>query len=209
MRDRLQHKYTSGRAHRRPCYTNLCVSRLQAAQSGSTGDPPGANNFTRCPRKAHPGVPTPPSHIAPMQRRINTEVLIVGAGPVGLSLAMDLARRGVGVSLVEMRTAGELPSVRCNHVSARTMETFRRLGIARAVRDAGFPPTTLTTSPFAPRPSASRWRAFQFRVVPSVTERKTVPTPGGQRLSRRIALIRSILSRCCLRARRQRPDCSS
>jgi 2-polyprenyl-6-methoxyphenol hydroxylase-like FAD-dependent oxidoreductase len=74
-----------------------------------------------------------------MQRRINTEVLIVGAGPVGLSLAMDLGRRGVGVTLAELRAAGEPPSVRCNHVSARTMEAFRRLGIAAAVRDAGLP----------------------------------------------------------------------
>jgi len=74
-----------------------------------------------------------------MQHRINTGVLIVGAGPVGLSLAMDLTRRGVRVMLVEMRAAGEPPSVRCNHVSARTMETFRRLGIARTVRDAGLP----------------------------------------------------------------------
>ena len=74
-----------------------------------------------------------------MQHRINTGVLIVGAGPVGLSLAMDLTRRGVRVMLVEMRAAGEPPSVRCNHVSARTMETFRRLGIARNVRDAGLP----------------------------------------------------------------------
>jgi 2-polyprenyl-6-methoxyphenol hydroxylase-like FAD-dependent oxidoreductase len=74
-----------------------------------------------------------------MQRRINNEVLIVGAGPVGLSLAMDLGRRGVGVTLAELRAAGEPPSVRCNHVSARTMEAFRRLGIAAAVRDAGLP----------------------------------------------------------------------
>jgi 2-polyprenyl-6-methoxyphenol hydroxylase-like FAD-dependent oxidoreductase len=74
-----------------------------------------------------------------MQRRITTEVLIVGAGPVGLSLAMDLGRRGVGVTLAELRAAGEPPSVRCNHVSARTMEAFRRLGIALAVRDAGLP----------------------------------------------------------------------
>jgi 2-polyprenyl-6-methoxyphenol hydroxylase-like FAD-dependent oxidoreductase len=74
-----------------------------------------------------------------MQRRINTEVLIVGAGPVGLSLAMDLAQRGVSVMLAEVRAAGEPPSVRCNHVSARTMEIYRRLGIAQAVRNAGLP----------------------------------------------------------------------
>ena len=75
-----------------------------------------------------------------MTRCINTEVLIVGGGPVGLSLAMDLARRGVNVTLSEMRAAGEPPSVRCNHVSARTMEIYRRLGIVGAVRDAGLPP---------------------------------------------------------------------
>jgi 2-polyprenyl-6-methoxyphenol hydroxylase-like FAD-dependent oxidoreductase len=76
---------------------------------------------------------------APMAERINTEVFIVGGGPVGLTLAMDLARRGVGVMLAETRAAAEPPSVRCNHVSARTMEIFRRLGVVGAVRDAGLP----------------------------------------------------------------------
>jgi 2-polyprenyl-6-methoxyphenol hydroxylase-like FAD-dependent oxidoreductase len=74
-----------------------------------------------------------------MSRRINTQVLVVGGGPVGLSLAIDLAQRGVGVTLAEARAAGEPPSVRCNHVSARTMEIYRRLGIAGLVRDAGLP----------------------------------------------------------------------
>jgi 2-polyprenyl-6-methoxyphenol hydroxylase-like FAD-dependent oxidoreductase len=74
-----------------------------------------------------------------MASPINTEVLIVGGGPVGLTLAIDLAHRGVGVTVAEMRAAGEATSVRCNHVSARTMEIFRRLGIVRAVRDAGLP----------------------------------------------------------------------
>jgi 2-polyprenyl-6-methoxyphenol hydroxylase-like FAD-dependent oxidoreductase len=74
-----------------------------------------------------------------MAPRIDTDVLIVGAGPVGLTLGMDLARRGVDVTLVEMRAAGEPPSVRANVVSARTMEAFRRLGIVRAVREAGLP----------------------------------------------------------------------
>ena len=38
--------------------------------------------------------------------------------------------------MVEVRAPGEPPSVKCNHVAARTMEAFRRLGIARAVREA-------------------------------------------------------------------------
>ncbi len=61
---------------------------------------------------------------------------MVGAGPVGLTLAMDLAWRGIDVLVVETRRRGEPPSVRCNHVAARSMEIFRRLGVARAVREA-------------------------------------------------------------------------
>lgn len=69
----------------------------------------------------------------------DTEVLIVGAGPVGLTLGIDLARRGNEVTIVEMRAAGDPPSGQSNVVSARSMEAFRRLGIATAVRDAGLP----------------------------------------------------------------------
>jgi 2-polyprenyl-6-methoxyphenol hydroxylase-like FAD-dependent oxidoreductase len=58
-------------------------------------------------------------------------VLVVGAGPVGLTLAMDLAQRGISMTVVETRSAGEPPSVKCNHVSARSMEIFRRLGLAQ------------------------------------------------------------------------------
>src|SRR3954447_22847394 len=68
------------------------------------------------------------------------EVLIVGAGPVGLTLAIDLAWRGIGVTVVERRARAEPPEPKCNHVAARTMEIFRRLGIADKVRNAGLPP---------------------------------------------------------------------
>ena len=73
-------------------------------------------------------------------QRIETEVLVVGGGPVGLTLAMDLAWREIDVTVAELRHRGEPPSVKCNHVSARSMEIFRRLGVARKVRDAGLPP---------------------------------------------------------------------
>lgn len=68
-----------------------------------------------------------------------TDVLIVGAGPAGLTMAMDLAGRGVKVTVVETRHYAEPPNVKCNHVAARTMEVFRRLGVAQKVRDAGLP----------------------------------------------------------------------
>jgi 2-polyprenyl-6-methoxyphenol hydroxylase-like FAD-dependent oxidoreductase len=71
--------------------------------------------------------------------RIDTGVLIVGAGPVGLTLAIDLAWRGIDVTIVEARRHDEPPSVKCNHVSARTMEIFRRVGLASRVRAAGLP----------------------------------------------------------------------
>jgi len=72
-------------------------------------------------------------------QNLTTDVLVVGAGPVGLTLAMDLASRGVRVVIVETRRKGEPPSVKCNHVAARTMEQFRRLGVAQQVRQAGLP----------------------------------------------------------------------
>jgi len=69
---------------------------------------------------------------------LRTQVIIVGAGPVGLTLAIDLGRRGIRCCLLEQKDAPQfLPKMeRCN---ARTMEIYRRMGIAQKVRDAGFP----------------------------------------------------------------------
>jgi 2-polyprenyl-6-methoxyphenol hydroxylase-like FAD-dependent oxidoreductase len=75
-----------------------------------------------------------------MLRDGDAPVLIVGAGPVGLTLAIDLAWRGIKVTIAETRPRAQPPEPKCNHVAARTMEIFRRLGIAEKVRDAGLPP---------------------------------------------------------------------
>ncbi|MFN4362143.1 MAG: FAD-dependent oxidoreductase [Hylemonella sp.] len=74
-----------------------------------------------------------------MTTSYDTEVLIAGAGPVGLSMAMDLAGRGIPVTVIEQRHYAEPPPVKCNHVSSRTMEQFRRLGVASQLRAAGLP----------------------------------------------------------------------
>lgn len=69
---------------------------------------------------------------------MDSEVIIVGAGPVGLTLAIDLGRRGVPTTLVERKAAPQfLPKMeRCN---ARTMEIYRRMGLAERIRAAGLP----------------------------------------------------------------------
>ena len=69
---------------------------------------------------------------------MDTQVLIVGAGPTGLTLAIDLGLRGVRCTVIEQKEAPQfLPKMeRCN---ARTMEIYRRMGIADQVRAAGLP----------------------------------------------------------------------
>jgi 2-polyprenyl-6-methoxyphenol hydroxylase-like FAD-dependent oxidoreductase len=64
------------------------------------------------------------------------EVVIAGAGPVGLTLAVELGQRGKSVLVLEKRKKlGKLPKMeRCN---ARTMENFRRMGLADRIRQAG------------------------------------------------------------------------
>lgn len=67
------------------------------------------------------------------------DVLIAGAGPVGTVLALDLASRGIRVRLLEQRAFHQPPSAKSNHVSSRSMEILRRLGISQLIRNAGLP----------------------------------------------------------------------
>lgn len=73
-----------------------------------------------------------------MDQEITCDVLVVGAGPVGLVAGIDLARRGVDVIVVDRRISFDPLTVRCNHIASRTMEIFRRLDLAQDVRAAGF-----------------------------------------------------------------------
>src|ERR671915_2464407 len=67
---------------------------------------------------------------------MNTPVLIVGAGPTGLTLAIDLGLRGIACTLIEQKEAPQfLPKM--ERSNARTMEIFRRMGLAEKIRAAG------------------------------------------------------------------------
>ncbi len=64
-----------------------------------------------------------------------TQVVIVGAGPVGVGLAIELGRRGIDCAILERRA--ELSSIpKGQALSQRTMEHFRRWGFADEIREA-------------------------------------------------------------------------
>jgi 2-polyprenyl-6-methoxyphenol hydroxylase-like FAD-dependent oxidoreductase len=69
---------------------------------------------------------------------IETPILIVGGGPVGLALAGDLGWRGTRCLVIEQ---GEGPAdhPRATAINARSMEFMRRWGVAQAVRNASAP----------------------------------------------------------------------
>ncbi|WNI22887.1 FAD-dependent monooxygenase [Streptomyces sp. ITFR-16] len=99
-----------------------------------------------------------------------TEVLIVGAGPCGLALACDLARRGVPALVVE-QAATLFPGSRGKGIQPRTREVLDDLGVGAAVREHG-----------GPAPVGMAWQNGErmgehrmFRVAPP-----TDPEPYGE-----------------------------
>lgn len=68
----------------------------------------------------------------------SVSVVIAGAGPVGLTLAADLAHRGVRGIVVDPQLEVH-PHPRAISIGVRSMEHFRRMGLADRVIDAGVP----------------------------------------------------------------------
>ena len=71
-------------------------------------------------------------------RTIETPVLIVGGGPVGLALAADLGWPGTPCLVIEQGD-GPADHPRATAINARSMEFMRRWGVADAVRNASAP----------------------------------------------------------------------
>ncbi len=100
----------------------------------------------------------------------HVDVIIVGAGPVGLSLAVELGRRGVGCVLVERKSEiSQIPKGQA--LTQRTMEHFRRFGVSDEIRaarttPAGYPMgmvtcyDSLTSGLFAIPPARELVRDF-------------------------------------------------
>ncbi len=96
----------------------------------------------------------------------STQVLIAGAGPVGLSLAADLAWRGVSSLLLEPQVDVH-PHPRAISVGVRTMEHFRRLGLEQAAIEAGVPRSRVLDVVYVTR--VLQREIFRFR-MPSIDD---------------------------------------
>ncbi|WP_291023727.1 FAD-dependent oxidoreductase [Hydrogenophaga sp.] len=70
--------------------------------------------------------------------RIEVDVLVAGAGPCGLMLANELGLRGIRCLLVDPKATTAF-NPQANATQARTMEHFRRIGIADQIRALGLP----------------------------------------------------------------------
>jgi 2-polyprenyl-6-methoxyphenol hydroxylase-like FAD-dependent oxidoreductase len=108
-----------------------------------------------------------------------TSVLIVGAGPTGLTLGCDLARRGIAVRIIDKAPQFH-PGSRAKGPNARSLEVLADLGVVDEVLALGVPPMPLRkyrdgrpvtdTDPYAdadPTPSVPygrRWHIPQWRV---------------------------------------------
>ena len=103
---------------------------------------------------------------------MKTDVLIAGAGPAGLSLALELANHSVRSIVVERKAKNESTTVRCNHVSSRTMEFFRKNGFADKVRATGLP--------------ADYAQDISYRITTAGTELARIPiAASGDRFTER------------------------
>ena len=71
-----------------------------------------------------------------MESLTDADVLIAGAGPTGLTLALELARRGVGVRIIDKADRFSVGS-RGDGISPRTLEVFEDLGVLDEVIGSG------------------------------------------------------------------------
>lgn len=117
-----------------------------APPSSPAATPPDAPSAPATPHDA-PSAPAGPTAAAPAAavadsppRRAAREtgaldVLIVGAGPVGLTCAIELARRGVGVRVVDKRSGPADRADKAIGIHCRTMEIWEDQGVvAEAIR---------------------------------------------------------------------------
>jgi 2-polyprenyl-6-methoxyphenol hydroxylase-like FAD-dependent oxidoreductase len=106
-----------------------------------------------------------------------TDVIVVGAGPVGLVAACELARRGVGVRIID-KLAQPTDQSRAIAVHARSLDMFDRMGIVDEMLDTGIKATAMQLYAGGRRlfrvPLGEVDSAFPFTLTTAQTETERV-----------------------------------
>lgn len=92
---------------------------------------------------------------------IDAFVGIAGGGPVGMTVALELGTRGVPTIVFE-QSLQTTTNPRCNTTNARSMEYFRRLGVADELRRAGLPLTHPTDVVYKTSLTGHELARFEF-----------------------------------------------
>ena len=96
-----------------------------------------------------------------MNSTFDTDVLVVGAGPTGLTLAASLVARGIATTVVDRQAAGANTS-RAAVVNARSLEVLEGLDVARRLVKEG-----VQAPRFSIRDRARRLIPIDFSALPS------------------------------------------
>jgi 2-polyprenyl-6-methoxyphenol hydroxylase-like FAD-dependent oxidoreductase len=105
-----------------------------------------------------------------MESLTDADVLIAGAGPTGLTLALELARRGVGVRIIDKADRFSVGS-RGDGISPRTLEVFEDLGVLDEVIGSGI------SAPLT-RVYAGKQVVWEGRMAEPAAPRPDVPYPN-------------------------------
>ncbi|GHG66179.1 FAD-dependent monooxygenase [Streptomyces griseocarneus] len=104
----------------------------------------------------------------------DTDILIAGAGPTGLVLAIDLARRGIPHRIVDRSERG-FPGSRGTGIQPRTLELFDDLGVLDAIMAGS-----------GPVPAIQSWigaeRAESWKLAESADDSPAIPYPDTRML---------------------------
>jgi 2-polyprenyl-6-methoxyphenol hydroxylase-like FAD-dependent oxidoreductase len=128
----------------------------------------------------------------------DTPVLVVGAGPVGSVLALELARHGIP-SIVLERSAGPPRFPKMDYVNGRSMELLDRLGLCEEIRARGVAadqPANFVFIRDAAEPPITIWRYPSVADVSRVNAQTTDGTAAAQAYQRvRGSLLEEVLRR--------------
>src|SRR5260370_23500943 len=104
-----------------------------------------------------------------MKQASSSSVIVIGAGPCGLVLAIELGRRGIDAVVLEEKIS-PLRFPAANATQARTMEHYRRLGFADKVRAQGLPPDYPTDIAYFTRLTSYELAHFRLPSARSATD---------------------------------------